>query len=294
MWFKNLQIYHFTDGVASAAELEEQLARQTLQGCLGLDAQSKGWVPPGMEETSLVYSYGQQMLIALGIEKKLLPTSVINQQAKVRAQEMELHQGYAPGRKQMKEIKEIVYRELLSRAFAIRQRNHAWIDPVGGWFVVEGANATKVDTLVETFIKSTGTGLQRVKTSATPISSMTAWLSGNDPPAIFSIDDNSIFRSREDKKVSVSYVRQSPDPQEITRHVQTGKEVIKLAMTWRDKISFVLDENMQLKRLTLLDVDRESAETAAEQFDSDFFLMTSELRQLLPELVDALGGIVNE
>lgn len=294
MWFKNLQIYHLTDGVASAAELEEQLARQTLQGCLGLDAQSKGWVPPGMEETSLVYSYGQQMLIALGIEKKLLPTSVINQQAKVRAQEMELHQGYAPGRKQMKEIKEIVYRELLSRAFAIRQRNHAWIDPVGGWFVVEGANATKVDTLVETFIKSTGTGLQRVKTSATPISSMTAWLSGNDPPAIFSIDDNSIFRSREDKKVSVSYVRQSPDPQEITRHVQTGKEVIKLAMTWRDKISFVLDENMQLKRLTLLDVDRESAETAAEQFDSDFFLMTSELRQLLPELVDALGGIVNE
>lgn len=294
MWFKNLQIYHFTDGVASAAELEEQLARQTLQGCLGLDAQSKGWVPPGMEETSLVYSYGQQMLIALGIEKKLLPTSVINQQAKVRAQEMELHQGYAPGRKQMKEIKEIVYRELLSRAFAIRQRNHAWIDPVGGWFVVEGANATKVDTLVETFIKSTGTGLQRVKTSATPISSMTAWLSGNDPPAIFSIDDNSIFRSREDKKVSVSYVRQSPDPQEITRHVQTGKEVIKLAMTWRDKISFVLDENMQLKRLTLPDVDREPAETAAEQFDSDFFLMTSELRQLLPELVDALGGIVNE
>lgn len=294
MWFKNLQIYHFTDGVASAAELEEQLARQTLQGCLGLDAQSKGWVPPGMEETSLVYSYGQQMLIALGIEKKLLPTSVINQQAKVRAQEMELHQGYAPGRKQMKEIKEIVYRELLSRAFAIRQRNHAWIDPVGGWFVVEGANATKVDTLVETFIKSAGTGLQRVKTSATPISSMTAWLSGNDPPAIFSIDDNSIFRSREDKKVSVSYVRQSPDPQEITRHVQTGKEVIKLAMTWRDKISFVLDENMQLKRLTLPDVDREPAETAAEQFDSDFFLMTSELRQLLPELVDALGGIVNE
>lgn len=294
MWFKNLQIYHLTDGVASAAELEEQLARQTLQGCLGLDAQSKGWVPPGMEETSLVYSYGQQMLIALGIEKKLLPTSVINQQAKVRAQEMELHQGYAPGRKQMKEIKEIVYRELLSRAFAIRQRNHAWIDPVGGWFVVEGANATKVDTLVETFIKSTGTGLQRVKTSATPISSMTAWLSGNDPPAIFSIDDNSIFRSREDKKVSVSYVRQSPDPQEITRHVQTGKEVIKLAMIWRDKISFVLDENMQLKRLTLLDVDREPAETAAEQFDSDFFLMTSELRQLLPELVDALGGVVNE
>lgn len=295
MWFKNLQIYHLADGATTTAvELEEHLTRQTLRGCLGLDAQSSGWVSPGIEEISLVYSYGQQMLIALGIEKKLLPASVVNQQAKVRAQEMELRQGYAPGRKQMKEIKETVYRELLSRAFAVRQRNHAWIDPVNGWFVVEGANMTRADTLVEAFIKSTGIGLKRIKTSVAPVSSMTTWLSGEDPPSIFSVDNDSIFRSREDKKVSVSYVQQSPDPQEIIRHVQTGKEVIRLAMTWRDKISFILDENLQLKRLTLLDIDREPAETAAEQFDSDFFLMTSELRQLLPELIDALGGMVNE
>ena len=89
----------------------------------------------------------------------------------------------------------------------------------------------------------------------------------------------------------MSYIRQSPDPQEITRHVRTGKEVIRLAMTWRDKISFILDENLQLKRLTLLDIDRESAETAEEQFDSSFFLMTEELRQLLPDLVEILGGM---
>ena len=294
MWFKNLQIYRLADEVITSDELEERLAKQTLQGCLGLEAQSKGWVSPGAEEADLVYSYGQQMLISLGIEKKLLPASVVNQLAKVRAQEMESHQGYSPGRKQMKDIKEAAYRELLSRAFAVQQRNHAWIDPVDGWFVVEGASATKADTLIEVFIKSTGCGLQRISTTMAPVSAMTAWLSGDDPPSIFSIDSDSIFRSREDKKVSVSYVQQSPDPQEITRHVQTGKEVIRLAMTWRDKISFILDENLQLKRLTLLDIDREPAETAEEQFSSDFFLMTGELRQLLPELMDALGGMANE
>ncbi|SFU40661.1 recombination associated protein RdgC [Nitrosomonas eutropha] len=294
MWFKNLQIYRLTDEVIIPDELKERLAKQTLQGCLGLEAQSKGWVSPGAEEADLVYSYGQQMLISLGIEKKLLPVSVVNQLAKVRAQEMESHQGYPPSRKQMKDIKEAAYRELLSRAFAVQQRNHAWIDPVGGWFVVEGASAAKADTLIEAFIKSTGCGLQRISTTMAPVSAMTAWLSGDDPPSIFSIDSDSIFRSREDKKVSVSYVQQSPDPQEITRHVQTGKEVIRLAMTWRDKISFILDENLQLKRLTLLDIDREPAETAEEQFSSDFFLMTGELRQLLPELMDALGGMANE
>ena len=291
MWFRNLLIYRLAEEVITPAELEASLAKQALQGCLGLEPQSRGWVPPGIAEADLVYSYGQQILIALGTEKKLLPASVVNQLAKVRAQEMELHQGYVPGRKQMKEIKEAAYRELLSRAFAIRQRSHAWIDPVDGWFIVEGASASKADTLIEAFIKSTGIGLKRIRTNMVPTSAMTAWLSGDDPPAIFSVDSDSIFRSREDKKVSVSYVRQSPDPQEITWHVRTGKEVIRLAMTWRDRISFILDENLQLKRLTLLEIDREPAETAEEQFDSNFFLMTEELRQLLPDLVDILGGM---
>lgn len=294
MWFRNLLIYRFADGVITPTELEACLAKQILQGCLGLEPQSRGWVPPGNTETDLVYSYGQQILIALGTEKKLLPASVVNQLAKVRAQEMELRQGYAPGRKQMKEIKDVVYRELLSRAFAVRQRSHAWVDLVDGWFIVEGSSAAKADVLIEAFIKSTGIGLKRIRTNMAPVSAMTAWLSGDDPPVIFSVDSDSIFRSREDKKVSVSYIRQSPDPQEITRHVRTGKEVIRLAMTWRDKISFVLDENLQLKRLTLLDIDQESAETAEEQFDSDFFLMTSELRQLLPDLIETLGGMTTE
>ncbi|MXS85384.1 recombination-associated protein RdgC [Nitrosomonas sp. HPC101] len=294
MWFKNLQIYRLVDEMIAPDELRAYLAKQTLQGCLGLEAQSRGWISPGAEDADLVYSYGQQILIALGIEKKLLPVSVVNQLAQVRAQEMEARQGYAPGRKQMKEIKEAAYHELLSRAFAVRQRNHVWIDPADGWFIIEGANATRADTLIEVFIKSTGIGLKRVRTSVTPIAAMTTWLSGDDPPSIFSVDSDSIFRSREDKKASVSYIRQSPDPQEITRHVRTGKEVIKLAMTWRDKISFTLDENLQLKRMTVLDIDHEPAETAAEQFDSDFLLMTGELRQLLPELMDALGGVTDE
>lgn len=294
MWFKNIQIYRLADEAASFDRLEEQLSAQTLQSCLGLDAQTKGWMPPGLEETALVYNHGQQTLIAFGIEKKLLPTSVVNQLARERAQEMEVRLGYAPGRKQMKEIKEIVYRELLSRAFAVRQRTHIWIDRVDSWFVVESASVAKADIVVEAFIKSTGIGLRRIRTEMAPVSVMTTWVLNEDAPAIFSIDSDSIFRSREDKNVLVSYIRQFPDPQEITRHVRTGKEVIKLALTWRGRISFFLDENLQLKRLTRLDMENESAESAEEQFDSDFFLMTSELRQLLPELMEALGGMVAE
>lgn len=295
MWFKNLQIYRITDWKLTHEELEELLARRILQACLSMEMQSQGWIPPGMEEERLVYARGQQMLIALGAERKLLPASVVNQRAKARAEEMEVQQGYPVGRKQMKEIKEAALYELLPRAFVIRQKSHAWIDPVDGWFIIDSANVAKADTFAETFLKTIPTiALKRIKTTITPTSAMTRWLSGDELSAAFAIDSDSVFRSREDKKVSVSYQRQPLDSDEITRHVRAGKEVTKLAMVWENNLAFMLDENLQIKRLTLLDIEKEPAESAEEQFDSNFFLMTEQLKQLLPDLIDALGGEVVE
>ncbi len=291
MWFKNLQIYRCNDWKITPAEIEELLLKRTLQACTSMEMQSVGWVSPGIEESNLVYARGDQLLIALGIEKKLLPGSVVNQLAGVRAQEMEARQGYAPGRKQIKEIKEAAYYELLSRAFAIQQKIHVWIDPTDGWFVIDNANVAKADVLVEVFLKSASAiTLRRVDTVMMPTSAMTGWLSGDSLPQAFSIDADSVFRSRNDKKVSISYNRQPLDEQDIVRHIKDGKEVTKLALTWQDRISFVLDESLLVKRLTLLDVEKEPVDSAQERFDSDFYMMTAELKQLLPDLLDALGG----
>lgn len=291
MWFKNLQIYRVDGWQMTSVELEALLSNRILQTCTSMEMQSIGWVPPGIEEASLVYARGEQLLIALGVEKKLLPGSVVNQLANVRAQEMETRQGYAPGRKQKKEIKEAAYYELLSRAFVIRQKIHVWIDPVDGWFIIDNANIAKADTVAEAFLKSASAiTLRRVDTTMAPASAMTGWLSGDLLPQVFSIDADSIFRSRSDKKVSISYNRQPLDEQDIARHVKDGKEVTKLALTWQDKISFMLDENLLVKRLTLQDIEKEPADSAQDRFDSDFHMMTAELKLLLPDLLDALGG----
>ena len=67
-------------------------------------------------------------------------------------------------------------------------------------------------------------------------------------------------------------------------------------MTWDDRISFVLTDKLEIKRLTFLDLLKEeaeqNAETAADQFDADFALMTGELSRFLPAMVAALGGEV--
>src|SRR5690606_27611779 len=119
MSFKNLQIYRLpTPRAVSAAQLEASLAPQAFAGCSSLEPQSQGWLSP-RENGQLVHTVNRQLLLVLGTEKKLLPASVINQVAKAKAAELEEQQGFKPGRKQMKELKEQVADELLPRAFSL-------------------------------------------------------------------------------------------------------------------------------------------------------------------------------
>lgn len=295
MWFKNLVVYRFSDWKMTAARLEEALARHPFQGCGAMDMESRGWVAPKGNGEVLVHALNGRILIALGVEQKLLPPSVVNQYAKARAEEIEEQQGFRPGRKQLREIKERITDELLPRAFTRQRTTHAWIDPANGWFAVDAANVAKADELLEILRKSVDElPLALVKTQLSPGAAMTGWLAADDPPPGFSVDRDCEMLAPGGDKATVRYVRHSLESQEIRGHIEGGKQVTRLALTWNDRISFVLHENLQIKRLTFLDILKEQseqqAENADEQFDGDFAIMTGELSRFLPDLLEALGG----
>jgi recombination associated protein RdgC len=58
----------------------------------------------------------------------------------------------------------------------------------------------------------------------------------------------------------------------------------------------VLTEALQLKKVAVLDVVFEGAGSAGDgredEFDTDVAIATGELRKLIPDLLDALGGEV--
>ncbi len=294
MWFKNLQLYRLSRFDLSPAAFAAALAEHTLEETGGsMDMQRLGWVPPKGENEPFVHQYGEQMLFALGVEKKLLPTTVVNQFAKARAQEIEEQQGYKPGRKQMKQIKEAMTDELLPRAFALRRSTRVWIDPTGQWLVVDAASVAKADEVVEMLLKHVeGIAFSMLKTQLSPTTAMTEWLLGGEAPTGFTLDDDYELRGVGEGKSSVRYTKHTPDADEIRKHVESGKQVSRLALTWNDRVSFVLDENLQLKRLAPLDVIAEQADADDDVFDSDFALMTGEVSKLLTDLVAALGGEV--
>ena len=291
MWFRNLQAYRITSGNIPLNSLEEALSQHALQPCMQMEMQSRGWLLPREEQESFVHAYGQQWLIAFGTEKKLLPAGVINQHAKARLAQIEQMQGYKPGKKQVRDIKEATIIELLPRAFTQRHKTYAWIDGIKNRLMIDTASSHKADEFVEVLIKSIhGLTLEPLDTQISPSSAMTRWLSGDDLPSVFTIDRDCELQGMSDEKATIKYTRHVLDAEETARHIRAGKKAIKLAMTWNSKISFVLHDNLQLRRITPQDILKEPAESTEELFASDFAIMTGELSRLITDVIEALGG----
>ncbi|RZT05452.1 recombination associated protein RdgC [Duganella sp. CF402] len=294
MWFKNLQIYRLPAPWAYTPEqLEDALASQAFTPASSNELLRQGWDKP-RPNGGLVHVVNKQMLIVLGTEKKLLPNSVINQVAKARAAEMEEAQGFAPGKKAMKELKERVADELLPRAFSIRSNVWTWIDPVNGWLVVDAASPAKADEVIKLLLKAVDKlPLESLRVQRSPVGVMTEWLQTDEAPAGFTVDMDTELRATGESKAAVRYVKHSLDPEEVRRHIAAGKQCTRLAMTWDSKISFVLTEQLAIKGIKPLDVlDEKDAgvRNDDERFDGDFMLMTGELAKLMADVVEALGG----
>jgi recombination associated protein RdgC len=295
MWFKNLVIYRLpAEWSIPAAQLEEQLSQRTLQPCGSFDMESRGWVASSGAQR-LVHTTNGHHLIALGVEQKLLPGSIIKQVAGERAKLLEEQQGYPVGRRQMRELRERVTEELRARALTRRRVTRAWIDPANGWFVVDAAGAARAEELVETLRDTLGSlPVQFLETDRSPAVAMAAWLVLGDAPLRFVIDQDLELQSSDQTKATVRYVRHPLEGKEIQQHISGGKYATRLGLTWNDRISFVLTEKLQVKRLEFLNISKDKAEgesqSEEEQFEIDFMLMSGELTQLLADLSEALGG----
>jgi len=295
MWFKNLVVYRLpADWALSASELEEQLNRRVLIPCGPFDMLSRGWVPPS-STGRLVHTVNMQHMIALGVNQKLLPGAIIRQVALERAEAQAAEQGFPCGRRQMRDIKIRVTEELRSKALTRRRVTRAWIDPKNGWFVVDAAGASRAEELVEILRDTIGSfAISMLETQRSPQMSMASWLKAGDAPLRFSIDQDLELQSPDKTKATIRYARHPLQGKEIQAHLANGMFATRLGLTWHDRVSFILTEKLQLKRLDFLEMSKDPGEgeevDAAEQFDIDFTVMAGEVAKLLDDLAEALGS----
>ena len=293
MWFKNLQLYRLPRGWQMAAgTLEEKLAQRPLAPCTGLNLQTRGWVAPA-ENAALVYAQEKHLLIAMGIEQKLLPAAVVRQAADERAVQYERLKGFKPGRKMMREFKEQVTSELLPRAFVRQRKLRAWLDLKQGWLIVDSSSPGRAEELVELLRDTLGElTVSLAETDHAPSATLTAWLASGNPPGALALDDECELCGSDVSKPTVRYVRHPLEGEDgLKRHIADGKFATRLALTWNSRVALVVTEKLQIKRVKFLAVkegDDQTSQNPEEQFDLDFALMAGELSNLIADLGKAL------
>jgi len=295
--FKNLLIYRIgPEWQPDLVATEAALATQRFTPCGASQAQSSGWVEPrGAAHGPLVESIGGQWLLALKTEAKLLPASVVKRRAEEIAAAIERDTGRKPGRKQVKDLREQAAFELLPQAFTREGVIRVWIDPKAHWLVLDCASAKRAEDAVSLLVKSLPDfALTPVQTQMSPAAAMALWLVEGQAPEPFTLDRDCELKAPDELKSAVRYARHALDIDEVRGHIQAGKQPTRLALTWRGRVSFVLTESWQVKRLAFDDGVFESTSgaglSAEESFDADVAITTGELRQWLVDLLMALCG----
>jgi recombination associated protein RdgC len=295
--FKNALVYRIEawDPTAGSAA-EARLAGARFMACGPSQPESIGWVEPrGTAHAALMESIGGQLILSLCTETKAVPGGVVKDLLEERLAGIERDTGRRPKGKASREIKDEIVRELLPRAFPKRSTTLVWIDPRAGRALIGAASLKKADAVVTRLVELfPGTRLTPLQTALSPTTAMSAWLSEKQPPTGFSLDRECELKQPDAEKAAVRYARHTLEIDEVGLHIQQGKLPTQVAMTWRSRVSFVLTESLTLRKIKLLDVVLESRSSPADRqdngFDADVALSTGELRQLLPELIEALGG----
>lgn len=293
--FKNAKIYRLTSvgPFWNLDDLNDKLATHAFVPGGQLERQTLGWVPP-REGADLAHAISGKIILTLRVESKLLPGKAINQATAARAREIEEQQGYKPGRKQMKEIREQIIDEKLPTALTQYDDIRLWIDPIERWLIIDTSTPSKADAVIGLLAKSIEPfQFENLYVAMSPASAMTGWLAEDEAPLNFTIDQDAELRASGASGAAIRYVKHSIDADDVRRHIQSGKQCTRLAMTWADKISFELTEDLDIRKIRPLDTLKENhpaEDTDAEVFDAEFLLMTGEIAKLLAELVYALGG----
>jgi recombination associated protein RdgC len=293
--FKNIMVYRVGPAWSmSLAQLEDKLQETPFAECGMTQEKSVGWTPPrGQENGALAESVGGQWLLKLMMESKAVPASVINRKMKERAAQIEATTGRKPGKKESKELKEEAKLELLPMAFTRQGAVNVWVDPEARLLMVDAGSQGKADEVLTCLAKAMdGLGAMPLQTAVSPVAAMSDWLLSQEAPAGFSIDRECELKAPDESKAVVRYSRHALDIDEVQQHITTGKVPTRLAMTWEGRVSFVLTEGLQIKKLSFVDgvFQDDGAASKDDRFDADAAIATGEIRKLIPDLVSALGG----
>ncbi|MEA9653041.1 recombination-associated protein RdgC [Xanthomonas campestris pv. raphani] len=295
MFFRNLTMFRFPTSL-NLAVVEELLPNFVLKPVGPLEMTSSGFVSPfGREETEqLSHRIGDFLWLAVGGQDKMLPGAVINDALEQKCAEIEKQEGRRPGGRARKRLKDDIIHELLPKAFVRNSRTDVILDLAHGLAIVD-TSSRKVGESVVSEIRGMLGSFPALPLNAevAPRAVLTGWIAGEPLPKSLSIGEEAELRDPIEGGAIVKCQHQELRGDEIDKHLEAGKQVTKLALVLDDNLSFVLGDDLVIRKLKFLDgaldlLDNVEDDGMRAELDARFALQSAELRRLFLVLEQAL------
>lgn len=299
MWFRNLLVYRLTQEIPFEAEaLETALAAKPARSCASQELSTYGFIAPFGKggDAPHVHASGDFLLIAARKEERILPGSVVRDALKDKVDEIEAEQMRKVYKKERDQLKDEIVQTFLPRAFIRKSATFAAIAPKQGLILIDSASAKRAEDLLSTLREAIGSlPVRPLTVKIAPSATLTDWVKTQQAAADFTVLDECELRDTHEDGGVVRCKRQDLTSDEIQLHMTSGKQVTQLSLAWQDKLSFMLDDKLVVKRLRFEDLLQDQAEQDGGdddlgQQDASFTLMMLTLVDFLPALFEALGG----
>lgn len=300
MFYRNLTLFRFNTNPGYAAQIAEILpdviGLNKLKPVGPLELSSHGWVSPfGAGSDEMLLPSGRFVGLTLGFEEKLLPGSVVNKQLAERLEHIRESEGRNPGGRERKRIKDEIITDLLPRAFVRPSRLDGFIDLHDGWCVIDTSSRKAAETFMSALREALGTfPAVPVTTEGSVRSLMTSWVGGYEPPEGFTLGEEAELRDMGEDGGIVKVRRQDLLAEEVQEHLQAGKQAFALGLNFHDRLSFVLSDDLVIRKLRFHEVTREALDQGEHDNQRDeraavFAIQTGEIALMLKALSDAIG-----
>jgi recombination associated protein RdgC len=290
--FKTLLVYQLTAPCFGDLEATiESASNAAFVPCMPSQEMSVGFVSPrATKHSTLVEAIGGHWLLRVLIERKTVPGALLRKHLHQRIAALEESSGRTVGSRERKDLKFEVHHDLLIKAFPKEESVLVWLDKANQRIALDAGSKGKIDAVL-TLLGRTFDGFCAVPlpTGTSPTTGMAQWLT-SEPPMPFTIDDELELRAPDVRQSTVKYTRHNLDIDEVRAHLSEGKTPVRLAMTWADKVSFVLTDTLQLKKVTFVDGVLGTVTGEDDPFDSLAAITTTEFARLIPDLMDVLAG----
>lgn len=289
MAIKNATLFRFPPGVEiDPIQLEAALQTQRYQAPDASAYQSSGWAP-ALNETTLLLTLAHGIYAMRRLTtSKILPSSTLAKEWQARVAGIEEQECRKVVREEELTLKDTVRSELLART--VSKDDTAWliIHSEARLIIIDQASSNNAEAVLAVLQRCYPLDATLIRPRALLDQQMTRWVAGDELPdelhmgSVMHLQDE----SSEGPTIKMTNVRASG--QEVQMHLQQGLIVTLLQLHWKERTSFRLTQNMQLRSIRT-DIPLDEA-TNPEDRHARLLLDACEIAAITRTIIDQVDG----